>query len=80
MTVLFCDLRGSSRVAGDHQSELMMIWEHVSSFLGIMTASISDQGGVIGDFQGDAAMGFWGWPKGRRGACQSGSPSRPDHS
>ena len=67
VTVLFCDLRGSSRVAGDHQSELMIAWEHVSSFLGIMTASISDQGGVIGDFQGDAAMGFWGWPKGDGG-------------
>ena len=64
VTVLFCDLRGSSRVAGNHESELMTAWEHVSSFLGIMTASISDQGGVIGDFQGDAAMGFWGWPKG----------------
>ncbi len=63
VTVLFCDLRGSSRVADDHESELMLVWEHVSSFLGIMTASISDQGGVIGDFQGDAAMGFWGWPK-----------------
>jgi adenylate cyclase len=27
-----------------------------------MTRHISAQGGVIGDFQGDAAMGFWGWP------------------
>jgi adenylate cyclase len=67
VTVLFCDLRGSSRVADDHESELMLVWEHVSSFLGIMTASISDQGGVIGDFQGDAAMGFFGWPKGDGG-------------
>jgi adenylate cyclase len=63
VTVLFCDLRGSSRVADDHESELMLAWDHVSSFLAIMTASISEQGGVIGDFQGDAAMGFWGWPK-----------------
>ena len=21
-----------------------------------------EQGGVVGDFHGDAAMGFWGWP------------------
>ena len=76
VTVLFCDLRGSSRVAGDHESELMTAWEHVSSFLGIMTASISDQGGVIGDFQGDAAMGFWGWPKGD-GVMPGGLPERP---
>jgi adenylate cyclase len=27
-----------------------------------MTHQILDQGGVVGDFQGDAAMGFWGWP------------------
>jgi adenylate cyclase len=27
-----------------------------------MTRHILDQGGVIADFQGDAALGFWGWP------------------
>jgi adenylate cyclase len=27
-----------------------------------MTRLILEQGGVIGDFHGDAAMGFWGWP------------------
>jgi adenylate cyclase len=27
-----------------------------------MTHRILDSGGVIGDFHGDAAMGFWGWP------------------
>jgi adenylate cyclase len=27
-----------------------------------MTRRILDSGGVIGDFHGDAAMGFWGWP------------------
>ncbi len=62
VTVLFCDLRGSSRVADDHPDELEKVWQHVSTYLGIMTGSINDQGGVIGDFQGDAAMGFWGWP------------------
>src|SRR5262249_24947727 len=29
---------------------------------GVMTHEILQQQGVIGDFQGDAAMGFWGWP------------------
>ena len=79
VTVLFCDLRGSSRVADDHESELMLVWEHVSSFLGIMTASISDQGGVIGDFQGDAAMGFWGWPKTDGVHAGRAAQSRPHH-
>jgi adenylate cyclase len=62
VTVLFCDLRGSCRIADDGQDDLAGLWDHVSESLGIMTSSIIDQGGVIGDFQGDAAMGFWGWP------------------
>jgi adenylate cyclase len=36
--------------------------EGVSKALGFMTQYILDQGGVIGDYHGDAAMGFWGWP------------------
>ena len=36
-----------------------------------MTRHILDTGGVIGDFHGDAAMGFWGWP-----LQQSDSPMR----
>jgi adenylate cyclase len=27
-----------------------------------MTHHIIDNGGVVADFQGDAALGFWGWP------------------
>jgi adenylate cyclase len=34
----------------------------VSQALGVMTHCILEQGGVVGDFHGDAAMGFWGWP------------------
>ena len=40
----------------------MRLWDHVSAALGIMSSSILDQDGVIGDFQGDAIMAFWGWP------------------
>ncbi|MBS0208420.1 MAG: adenylate/guanylate cyclase domain-containing protein [Planctomycetes bacterium] len=62
VTVLFCDLRGfslhSERMAGN----LMALLERVSDALGVMTHEILDHGGVLGDFQGDAAMGFWGWP------------------
>jgi adenylate cyclase len=36
--------------------------ERVSKALGVMTHHILDHGGVIADFQGDAALGFWGWP------------------
>jgi adenylate cyclase len=62
VTVLFCDLRGSCRIAEEGQHELTGLWNRVSEALNIMAGSIIDQDGVIGDFQGDAAMGFWGWP------------------
>jgi len=62
VTVLMCDLRGSCRIAEDTEMELPAIWKRVSEALSIMTTNIIDKDGVIGDFQGDAAMGFWGWP------------------
>jgi adenylate cyclase len=40
----------------------MGLLERVSKALGVMTHHILEQEGVIGDFHGDAAMGFWGWP------------------
>jgi adenylate cyclase len=61
-TVLFCDLRGSSRIVEEGQGDLMGMWDKVSEALGVMTAAITHEDGVIGDFQGDAAMAFWGWP------------------
>ena len=61
-TVLFCDLRGSSRIVEEGQGDLMGLWDKVSEALGVMTEAITHEGGVIGDFQGDAAMAFWGWP------------------
>ena len=34
----------------------------MSDALGVTTRHILQTGGVVGDFHGDAAMGFWGWP------------------
>lgn len=62
VTVLFCDLRGFSQHAEDSSGDLIGLLGRVSQALGIMTAHILDFGGVTGDFQGDAALGFWGWP------------------
>ena len=62
VSVLFCDLRGFSRHTERHADDLMGLLERVSQALGVMTHQILDAGGVVGDFQGDAAMGFWGWP------------------
>lgn len=62
VTVLFCDLRGFSREAEKSAEDLLGLLRRVSGALGVMTRQILQQGGVFGDLQGDAAMGFWGWP------------------
>lgn len=61
-SVLFCDLRGSSRAAETQAHDLRGLLRRVSDALSAMTRHILAEGGVIGDFHGDAAMGFWGWP------------------
>lgn len=62
VTVMFCDLRGFSLRAEASGGDLLGLLDRVSKALGVMTHHILDQGGVIGDYQGDSAMGFWGWP------------------
>ncbi|EMI57040.1 adenylate/guanylate cyclase [Rhodopirellula sallentina SM41] len=62
LSVMFCDLRGFSRTSEMHSDQLLVLLEQVSAALGVMTKHILDTEGVIGDFHGDAAMGFWGWP------------------
>ena len=62
VSVLFCDLRGFSRTSEAMSDNLLELLARVSDSLGIMTHKILQTGGVIGDFHGDSAMGFWGWP------------------
>ena len=62
VTVLFCDLRGFSQRAENAAHDLTGLLSRVSEALGVMTEQILHFGGVTGDFQGDAALGFWGWP------------------
>lgn len=62
ITVLFCDVRGFSKEAEQHQHNLHTLLARVSKALGIMSKAIFNYDGVIADFQGDAALGFWGWP------------------
>lgn len=62
VSVLFCDLRGFSRQSERSADDLLDLLHRVSRSLGVTTRHILQQGGVVGDFQGDAAMGFWGWP------------------
>jgi adenylate cyclase len=70
VTVLFCDLRGFSRESERSAGDLFGLLERVSQALGVMTQHILQEGGVIGDFHGDAAMGFWGWPLAQPDAAQ----------
>jgi adenylate cyclase len=62
VTVLFCDLRGFTQESERAAGSLFDLLQRVSQALGVMTHHILEQGGVVGDFHGDAAMGFWGWP------------------
>lgn len=62
VSVLFCDLRGFSRRSEEASDRLLDLLQRVSEALGVMTRHILDRDGVVGDFHGDAAMGFWGWP------------------
>ena len=62
LTVMFCDLRGFSQRAESEAGDLIGLLERVSRALGVMTQNILEFGGVTGDFQGDATLGFWGWP------------------
>ena len=66
-TVLFCDLRGFSRtseqvLAEGGAGDLTKLLGRVSAALSVMTRRIREFGGVTGDFLGDAALAFWGWP------------------
>ena len=62
VSVLFCDLRGFSQKSEQMADDLFGLLMRVSDSLGVTTRVILDTGGVIGDFHGDAVMGFWGWP------------------
>jgi adenylate cyclase len=70
VTVMFCDLRGFSRSAEQAADDLLGLLRRVSRALGVVTHHILEQGGVVGDFHGDAAMGFWGWPLAQEDAVQ----------
>ncbi len=63
ITVLFCDVRGFSRKSEKLKDNLKKLLESVRAALSAMTGGILAFDGAIADFQGDAALGFWGWPE-----------------
>jgi adenylate cyclase len=62
ISVLFCDVRGFSKKSEELQEDLLKLLKSVSAALGVMAGGILERDGAIADFQGDAALGFWGWP------------------
>ena len=62
ITALYCDLRGFSRMVSKSSDKLHVLLKRISNALGVMTRTIIKHQGVIADFQGDSALGFWGWP------------------
>ncbi len=70
VTVLFCDLRGFTEESERSAGDLFELLARVSRALGIMTHHILAEGGVVGDFHGDSAMGFWGWPLAQEDAVE----------
>jgi len=62
ISVLFCDVRGFSKKSEMLQDDLRTLLKSVSAALGVMASGILERDGAIADFQGDAALGFWGWP------------------
>lgn len=62
VTVMFCDLRGFSERSEALRHDLPALFQSVSRALGVMANGVLEQNGAIADFQGDAILGFWGWP------------------
>lgn len=62
LAVLFCDLRGFSRISEKYRDDLMSLYQRIRTALNVMAGGIIGADGAIADFQGDAALGFWGWP------------------
>ena len=62
ISVMFCDLRGFSLHSEQSADDLFGLLDRVSQALGVVTHHILSSSGVVGDFQGDSVMGFWGWP------------------
>ena len=63
VTVLFCDLRGYSARAEEQGANLSEAWAEVQKALDVMSGAVTEKGGIVAGFRGDAVLGFWGWPE-----------------
>ncbi len=62
VTILFCDLRGYSGYAEEKGETLTSAWGEIQKALDTMSSAVTEKGGIVAGFRGDAVLGFWGWP------------------
>jgi adenylate cyclase len=60
VTVLFCDIRGFSRMTQNAGAVMTMEW--LREVLGALSECVLDSGGVLIDYVGDELMAMWGAP------------------
>jgi adenylate cyclase len=62
MTLLFCDIRGFTRIAEELKENPRQLSNHLNSFLTPMTDVIMSRQGTIDKYLGDCVMAFWNAP------------------
>jgi class 3 adenylate cyclase/tetratricopeptide (TPR) repeat protein len=61
LTVLFCDLVGSTELSGRHDPEDMR--ELLRRYHDAMTAVVVRYGGYVANYLGDGILAYFGWPR-----------------
>ena len=61
LTVVFCDLVGSTELSGKIDPEELR--ELLGHYQNVVTASIINHGGYVGKFLGDGVLAYFGWPQ-----------------
>ena len=61
ITVLFCDIRGFSRIARTHKTSLVLEW--INDVLSTLSECVLNHQGVLIDYIGDELMAMWGAPE-----------------
>jgi class 3 adenylate cyclase len=61
LTVLFCDLVGSTELSGRHDPE--DLHELLRRYHDAMTAVVERYGGYVANYLGDGVLAYFGWPR-----------------
>jgi class 3 adenylate cyclase len=61
LTVLFCDLVGSTELSGRHDPEDLR--ELLRRYYDAMTAAVQCHGGYVANYLGDGVLAYFGWPR-----------------